>query len=105
MDMQLVPKYADEGQSEAGVTTVPARTQSLSLRVVEARMGSTGSSITAPATIPFHQRDVTLVQDSPYAFVHRVYSPAPDSIVGAGAPLPNFHVPELTGNQAASQPS
>src|SRR3546814_21132005 len=60
MDMQVVPKYADEGQSDAGVTLVTERPQSIGLRVVEDRMGSLGSRIHAPGTIDFNLRDVLL---------------------------------------------
>ncbi|MBU3992628.1 MAG: efflux RND transporter periplasmic adaptor subunit [Alphaproteobacteria bacterium] len=100
MDMQLVPKYADEGQSEAGVTIDPARTQSLGLRVVEARMGSLGSSLTATGTIDFNQRDVAIVQARASGFVQRVYNRAPGDVIGAGAPLADLLVPEWAGAQA-----
>lgn len=100
MDMQLIPKYADEGQSEAGVTIDPARTQSLGLRVVEARIGSLGSSLTATGTIDFNQRDVAIVQARASGFVQRVYSRAPGDVIGAGAPLADLLVPEWAGAQA-----
>lgn len=100
MDMQLVPKYADEGQSEAEVTIDPARTQSLGLRVVEARMGLLGSSLTATGTIDFNQRDVAIVQARASGFVQRVYSRAPGDVIGAGAPLADLLVPEWAGAQA-----
>src|SRR3546814_1769953 len=95
MDMQLVPKYADEGQSEAGVTIDPARTQSLGLRVVEARMGSLGSNITATGTIDFNQRDVAIVQARASGFVQRVYSRAPGDEIGRAhvlTPVTNAHL-------------
>src|SRR3546814_14837614 len=102
MDMQLVPKYADEGQSEAGVTIEPARTQSLGLRAVEARMGSSGSSITPTGTIDFNKRDVATVQARASRFVQRVYSRAPGDVIGAGAPLAALLVPECAVAQAES---
>ncbi|MGE4306502.1 MAG: efflux RND transporter periplasmic adaptor subunit, partial [Novosphingobium sp.] len=100
MDMQLVPKYAEEGPSEAGVTIDPARTQSLGLRVVEARMGSLGSSLTATGTIDFNQRDVAILQARASGFVQRVYGRAPGDVIGAGAPLADLLVPEWAGAQA-----
>src|SRR3546814_5524600 len=78
----------------------PARTQSLGLRVVEARMGSLGSSITATGTIDFNQRDVAIVQARASGFVQRVYSRAPGDVIGAGAPLADLLVPEWAGAQA-----
>jgi len=100
MDMQLVPKYADEEQGEAGVAVDPARTQSLGLRMVEARMGSLESNLTATGTIDFNQRDVAIVQARAFGFVQRVYSRAPGDVIGAGAPLADFLVPEWAGAQA-----
>src|SRR3546814_11468114 len=43
MDMQLVPKYADEGQREAGVTIDPASPQTLRTHVGEAGLGPRGA--------------------------------------------------------------
>src|SRR3546814_2179282 len=46
------PKYADEAASgETGVAIDPSRTQSLGLRIAEARTGTLGSSLAAPGTI------------------------------------------------------
>src|SRR3546814_9750780 len=63
MDMQLVPKYADEGGGDApGVRIDPATSQTLGLRTVAVRRGELASSITATGTIDFNQRDVAIVQ-------------------------------------------
>jgi Cu(I)/Ag(I) efflux system membrane fusion protein len=100
MDMQLVPKYADEAGAEAGVGIDPARTQSLGLRVIEARMGPLGSNLTATGAIDFSQRDVAILQARAAGFVQRVYGRAPGDVVGAGAPLADLLVPEWAGAQA-----
>ena len=64
MDMQLVPKYADEGGGDApGVRIDPAASQSLGLRTVAVRRGELASSLTATGTIDFNQRDVAIVPD------------------------------------------
>src|SRR3546814_16481217 len=101
MDMELVPKYADEaGSGETGVAIDPSRTQSLGLRIAEARMGTLGSSLTATGTIEFNERDVAIVQARTGGFVPRVYARAPGDVVGAGAPLAHILVPEWAGAQA-----
>ena len=100
MDMQLVPKYADEAAGEAGIAIDPARTQSLGLRVVEARMGTLASGVTTTGTIAFNERDVAIVQARAAGFVNRVYARAPGDVIAAGAPLADILVPEWAGAQA-----
>lgn len=100
MGMKTIPKYADEATGEGGVAIDPARTQSLGLRTVAARMGTLGSGLTATGAIDFDQRDVAIVQARASGFVQRVYGRAPGDIVGAGAPLADLLVPEWAGAQA-----
>ena len=101
MDMQLVPKYADEAAGgDPGVTIDPARTQSLGLRIAEARTRTLGSSLTATGTIDFNERNVAIVQARTGGFVQRVYARAPGDVIGAGAPLADILVPEWAGAQA-----
>jgi Cu(I)/Ag(I) efflux system membrane fusion protein len=100
MDMELVPKYADEAASgEAGVSIDPARAQSLGLRIAEARTGTLGSALTATGTIEFNERDVAIVQARTGGFVQRVYALAPGDMIGKGAPLADILVPEWAGAQ------
>jgi membrane fusion protein, copper/silver efflux system len=101
MDMELVPKYADEAASgDPGLTIDPARTQSLGLRIAEARSGTLGSSLTATGTIEFNERNVAIVQARTGGFVQRVYARAPGDVIGTGAPLADILVPEWAGAQA-----
>ena len=69
MDMQLVPRYADEGEAVAGVRIDPARTQNLGLRTATARMGTLDMGFTATGTIDFNERDVTIVQARAGGFI------------------------------------
>jgi Cu(I)/Ag(I) efflux system membrane fusion protein len=101
MDMQLVPKYADEGDGNApGVSIDPTTAQSLGFRTVAVRRGELASSLTATGTIDFNQRDVAIVQARSAGFVQRVYGRAPGDVVGAGAALADILVPEWGGAQA-----
>ena len=101
MDMELVPKYVDEAASgETGVAIDPSRTQSLGLRIAEARTGTLGSGLAATGTIEFNERDVAIVQARTGGFVQRVYARAPGDVIGAGAPLADILVPEWAGAQA-----
>lgn len=101
MDMQLVPKYADEGGGNApGVSIDPTTAQSLGLRTVAVRRGELAGNLSATGTIDFNQRDVAIVQARAGGFVQRVYARAPGDIIGAGAPLADLLVPEWGGAQA-----
>jgi len=100
MDMQLVPKYADESAGDAGVRIDPARLQNLGVRIATAQRGTMSSGLTAAATIDFNQRDVAIVQTRAAGFVQRVYARAPGDVVAAGAPLADLLVPDWAGAQA-----
>ena len=100
MDMQLVPKYADEASGGAGVQIDPARTQNLGVRTVTAQHGMLAGGLTATGTIDFNQRDVAIVQARASGFVQRVYGRAPGDVIGAGAPIADLLVPEWAGAQA-----
>ncbi len=99
MDMQLVPKYADEA-GEAGVRIDPARVQNLGVRVIAVTRGTLPAGLTATGVVDFNQRDVAVVQARAPGFVQRVYRRAPGDVVGAGAPLADILVPEWGGAQA-----
>ncbi|MBU0555389.1 MAG: efflux RND transporter periplasmic adaptor subunit [Alphaproteobacteria bacterium] len=101
MDMELVPKYADEAASgEARVSIDPARAQSLGLRIAEAQTGTLDANLPATGTIEFNERDVAIVQARTGGFVSRVYARAPGDVIGKGAPLADILVPEWAGAQA-----
>jgi Cu(I)/Ag(I) efflux system membrane fusion protein len=106
MDMQLVPKYADEGGAGGGtgaapaVSIGPAQLQRLGSRIVAATRGTLPSGITATGSLDFNQRDVAVVQARSGGFVQRVYARAPNDIVASGAPIADLLVPEWGGAQA-----
>jgi len=102
MDMALVAKYADEGDtgpSSSGVRIDPALTQNLGVRFATALMGTLGGDLTATAVIDYNQRDVAIVQSRADGFVQRVYGRAPGDVVAAGAPLVDLLVPSWGGAQ------
>lgn len=99
MDMQLVPRFADEAQAAGGVTIDPRRTQNLGLRTAVARTGTLDSSVVASGAIAFNERDVAIVQARAAGFVQRVYGRAPGDVIAAGAPLAEILVPEWAGAQ------
>ncbi|MFM5953168.1 MAG: efflux RND transporter periplasmic adaptor subunit [Novosphingobium sp.] len=102
MDMELVPKYADEGGASGavpGVSIDPSAMQNLGIRVVEAKMGSLTATLSVTGTIDFNQRDVAVVQVRSGGFVSRVYARAPGDVIRAGAPIADVQLPEWGGAQ------
>jgi Cu(I)/Ag(I) efflux system membrane fusion protein len=62
MDMQLVPKYADEAAGE-GTVAIDSRTlQNLGVRTAEARPGALELKLTAVGNVEYNERSVVLVQ-------------------------------------------
>ena len=62
MDMQLVPKYADEGGDEGTVSISPRVVQNLGVRTAEARRGSLATKLAAVGNVEFNERAVAVVQ-------------------------------------------
>jgi len=100
MNMELIPKYADEAGAEAGVRIDPARLQNLGVRIVSVRQGQLPGGVTTTGTVDYNQRDVAIVQARASGFVQRVYGRAPGDMVRAGAPLADVLIPEWGGAQS-----
>ncbi|QDQ25489.1 efflux RND transporter periplasmic adaptor subunit [Chitinimonas arctica] len=99
MDMQLVPKYADEVGATAGVRIDPGVRQNLGMRLAKVERASMSPTISAVASVQFNERDVAVVQARSGGFVERVYARAPGDVVVAGAPLADVLVPEWAAAQ------
>lgn len=100
MDMDLVPRYADEAAGAgSGVRIDPALVQSLGARFATVRRGTLEGDVTATAVVDFNERDVAVVQARAAGFVDRVYNRAPGDVIRAGAPLADLLVPEWAGAQ------
>jgi len=98
MDMQLVPKYADD-DAGGGVKIDPVLAQNLGLRLAVVETGSLATSVDAVASVGFNERDVAVVQARTHGFVERVYRLAPGDLVNRGAPIADILVPEWTAAQ------
>jgi Cu(I)/Ag(I) efflux system membrane fusion protein len=101
MDMQLVPRYADEEAAEnsatLGVSTQAQ--QALGVRLAEATLRPVGAAVELPATVQLNERDIAIVQARTAGFVERVHARAPGDVVAAGAPLVDLLNPEWLGAQ------
>jgi len=98
MDMQLVPKYADESPA-GGVAVDPRLAQTLGWRTAVVEKQSTGATIDVPATVQLNERDVAIVQARTSGFVHQVPRRAVGDVVRAGAVIAEILVPEWAAAQ------
>src|SRR3546814_14918522 len=76
MDMQLVPKYADEASS-TGISIAPGVRQNLGIRTVEVERGRLPGAISVPGTISWDLRLEKVVSARVDAIVERVFVKAP----------------------------
>lgn len=101
MDMQLVPRYADEGGGDAApaVAVSPQAVQSLGLRVATAEARVLQPAVDVVGTVGLNERDVSIVQARADGFVERVYGRAPGDVIAAGAPLADVLHPDWLAAQ------
>ena len=99
MDMDLVPRYADESGNGASMSIDPSVTQNLGMRLAAVTRESISQSLEATGVLMFDERDVAVVQARAGGFVERVYDRAPEDVVEEGAPLADLLIPEWAAAQ------
>ncbi|MGQ0546694.1 MAG: efflux RND transporter periplasmic adaptor subunit [Betaproteobacteria bacterium] len=98
MDMQLVPKYADEIEGGA-VTISPQVVQNLGVRTAVVKLGTLERRFDAVGTVAYNERGVVQLQARAAGFVEKLHARAPLDPVRKGAPLVDMLYPEWTGAQ------
>ena len=99
MDMQLVPRYAEETDTGNTVRIDPALTQNIGMRFATVTSGTYAAEINAVGTLTYNERDVAIIQTRTNGYVERVYARAPNDVIAAGAPLADILVPEWVAAQ------
>ncbi len=103
MDMQLVPRYAEDGEAagadSANLSVSTQAQQALGLRLATVEKRRIGATLEAVGSVQLNERDVSIVQARTAGFVERVYARAPGDVVAAGAPLVDVLNPEWLGAQ------
>jgi len=99
MDMQLVPKYADDAANEGTVTISPRVVQSLGVRTAEARHGAIEQRFETVGSVAYNERGLVQLQARAAGFVEKLYARAPLDPVAKGAPLVEILYPEWVGAQ------
>ena len=99
MDMDLVPKYADEESGAGGVTIDPRVAQNLGVRTVDAARGRIAHSVEAVGGVVWNERAVFVVQARSGGFVEKLHARAPLDAVEKGQPLVDLLVPDWAAAQ------
>jgi Cu(I)/Ag(I) efflux system membrane fusion protein len=100
MDMQMVPRYADEGSGEAsGVRVDPRMAQNLGIRLATVERSEVSQSLEVPGTVVFDERLTATVQARTAGFVSRTYARAPGDMVGPHEALVDLLVPDWAAAQ------
>ena len=100
MDMQLVPKYADEGGADPGTVSISPRVvQNLGVRTAEARSGAIEQRFETTGSVAYDERAVVQLQARAAGFVERLHARAPLDPVNKGAPLVDILFPEWAAAQ------
>src|SRR2546428_1551563 len=100
MDMELVPKYADEAGGEGTVIIDPRVAQNLGVRTAAATAGSVERRIEAVGSVAWNERAVFVVQARSGGFVEKLHARAPLDAVAKGQPLVELLVPDWAAAQA-----
>ncbi|CEG51875.1 MAG: RND transporter [Pseudomonas sp. BICA1-14] len=99
MDMDLVPRYVNEGGDVATISIDAGITQNLGIRLTTVRRGQLVNVTEAVGLLEYNARDVALVQARAGGFVERVYRHAPGDVLDKGAALADLLIPEWSAAQ------
>lgn len=103
MDMQLVPKYADDSHAAGGVAIAPGVRQNLGVRTVVVERGRLDAVIEVPGTLAWDLRKEQVVDARVDLIVDRLYVKAPFTKVRAGEPIASVIAPVWSGALAEAK--
>ena len=99
MDMDLVPRYADEESGAGSVTIDPRVAQNLGVRTADTTRGRIDRRVEAVGGVVWNERAVFVVQARSGGFVEKLHARAPLDPVEKGQPLVELLVPEWAAAQ------
>ncbi|AST78861.1 TPA: efflux RND transporter periplasmic adaptor subunit [Citrobacter farmeri] len=103
MDMDLVPKYADEESASAaapGVRIDPTQTQNLGVKTEVVRRGPLTFAQTFPANVSYNEYQFVIMQARAAGFVDKVWPLTVGDKVKKGAPLLELTIPDWVEAQS-----
>lgn len=92
MDMQLLPRYADD-VAESGISIAPGVRQNAGIRTVVVKRGQLTATLSVPGTIGWDLRQERIVSARVDSIVERLHVRAPFEPVRAGQPLATVLAP------------
>lgn len=102
MDMQMVPKYADEAMA-GGIAIAPGVRQNLGIRTAIVKRGQLGTALYVPGTIGWDLRQERVVSSRVDSIVVRLHVRAPFQPVREGQPLAGIIAPSWNTAIAEAQ--
>lgn len=103
MDMELVPKYADETSASAGVRIDPALQQNVGIRTAVAEVGQLPIRLSVPGALSWDLRREAVVSTRVDAVITRLHVPAPYTAVRQGQALATLLAPEWSSALAEAR--
>ncbi|MCK7258294.1 efflux RND transporter periplasmic adaptor subunit [Enterobacter asburiae] len=102
MDMDLVPKYADENEnkSSGGIRIDPTQVQNLGLKTQKVTRGTLNYAQTIPANVSYNDYQFVIVQARAEGFVENVYPLTTGDKVKKGTPLIDITIPDWVEAQS-----
>lgn len=92
MDMQLLPRYADE-VGDSGISIAPGVRQNVGIRTIVVKRGQLASAVRVPGTIGWDLRQERIVSARVDSIIERLHVRAPFESVRAGQPLASVIAP------------
>jgi Cu(I)/Ag(I) efflux system membrane fusion protein len=99
MDMDLVPRYADEATEDGGVTVSARQQQNLGIKTAQVEKKTLDYQFDAFATVSTDERSVQIIPANANGVVEKLFVNAPGQFVKAGEPLAQLWIPEWTAAQ------
>ncbi|MEQ8484471.1 MAG: efflux RND transporter periplasmic adaptor subunit [Pseudomonadales bacterium] len=99
MDMDLVPRYADQEAAASGVRIDADTQQNLGLRLARVEKVALAGDLTVPGVVGWDERAVVALESRAAAFVERVTPLAPGDLVQRGQVLAELLVPSWVAAQ------
>jgi Cu(I)/Ag(I) efflux system membrane fusion protein len=99
MDMDLVPRYADEATEDSGVKVSARQQQNLGIKTAQVEKKVLDYQFDAFATVSTDERSVQIIPASANGVVEKLFANAPQQFVKAGEPLAQLWIPEWTAAQ------
>lgn len=99
MDMELVPRYADEGSADSGVAISARQQQNLGIKTASAEMHTLSQALAAYGTVAVNERTLSTLSSPSAGIVEQLRVKAPQQAVRAGETLAIIWNPTWSGAQ------